>query len=117
VAHLWFRITAFMLALFMPLGLAVLWVASQERVLQTPLAWNSDVRAVCIVDEPCAVGVVGIRALASHPPGSVAAGGEPAEVPVDADLLLSAGHFLLTYAQRDDYYARHRALDALLQAE
>lgn len=113
----WLRTTVFMLALFVPLGLGVLWVASKERVLQTPLAWNSDAQAVCVLDEPCNAGVVSIRAAASRVHGSAASRGEPAEVPVDANLLLSAGHFLPTHAQRDDYYARHRTLDALLQAD
>ena len=117
VVQQWLRTTVFMLALFVPLGLGVLWVASKERVFQTPLAWNSDAQAVCVLDEPCNAGVVSIRAAASRVHGSAASRGEPAEVPVDADLLLSAGHFLPTHAQRDDYYARHRTLDALLQAD
>ena len=101
-----------MLALFFPLAGGVLWLASAERVLSTPLSWNTDAQAVCVQTEACDAIVVAVRAV-EHEGGR----GAQREVPVDADLLLSAGHFLPTHAQRDDYYARHRALDGLLQAD
>ncbi len=108
----WIRAAACMLALFFPLAGGVLWLASAERVLSTPLSWNSDAQAVCVQTEACDAIVVAVRAV-EHEGGR----GAQREVPVDADLLLSAGHFLPTHAQRDDYYARHRALDGLLQAD
>lgn len=108
----WIRTAACMLALFLPLGGGALLLASAERVLSTPLAWNGDAQAVCVQAETCDVAVVAVRSL-----GREQLLGAQREVPVDADLLLSAGHFLPTHAQRDDYYVRHRALDALLQAD
>jgi signal transduction histidine kinase len=113
----WIRTAAVMLALFAPLGLAVLWLASTEREVHTPLVWNSEAQAVCVQGEPCNTGVVAIRAAAGDAQGNTAQRQLLPDVPVDADLLLSAGHFLPTHAQRDDYYARHRLLNALLQAD
>ena len=98
------RSLAFSLASFLPLALIVLWLSASERVLTAELVWNDGAQAVCIKAQPCVAGVVAVR-------------GAHTQVPVDADLLLDAGHFLPTYTLRSAYAQRHTQLHDLLQAD
>ena len=98
------RSLGYSLASFLPLALMVLWLSASERVLTAELVWNDSAQAVCIQAQPCTSGVVAVRGVNS-------------QVPVDAGLLLDAGHFLPTYALRTDYAQRLLQLHGVLQAD
>ena len=103
-SHVAIRSLGLSLATFLPLALVVLWLSASERVLTSTLVWDDTAQAVCIQGQPCGSGVVAVR-------------GVNTQVPVDAELLLDAGHFLPTYALRNDYAQRHLQLHGVLQAD
>ena len=96
---------------FMPLALAVLWLAASERQLGASLNWDTEHGHACIEAFSCSRGVV---ALGLPEP----AGDAPEQrlVLLDEAILSGASHYLPTYLARAHYAQQHRALQEMVSA-